>query len=338
MLYFLKIVSAFALDALFGDPRWYPHPVKLIGRFIAFAEKKTRVFFSNMHLAGLVTVFLTLFVCGGAVFGLLHVLYSISLVLADVISVVLLYMSVAAKDLLQHSNAVARLLEGENSLHAARVEIAKIVGRDTAHLDQQGICRACIETVAENLVDGVTAPLFWAVAASLLAPYTGLSPIACSATGALVYKAVNTMDSMIGYKNEKYREFGRSAARLDDVMNFFPARMSGICLIIAAFFLNFDYRGSARIFLRDRLNHKSPNAGHTEAAAAGALNIQLGGPLEYFGAMVEKEYIGDDNRPVTVADIGHINRMILLGSVIFLLTAILPVILLQELTPLKGVL
>ncbi len=149
------------------------------------------------------------------------------------------------------------------------------------------------------MVDGITAPLFFAILASCLAPVLDMSPISCSVVGAFLYKAVNTMDSMIAYKNEKYLKFGRVAARLDDAVNFFPARISGFCLIIAAFFLKLDYREAAKVFLRDRLKHSSPNAGHTEAATAGALGVRLGGPSIYFNKIVEKPYMGDsDIRPV----------------------------------------
>jgi adenosylcobinamide-phosphate synthase len=200
--------------------------------------------------------------------------------------------------------------------------VAKIVGRETAKLNREGVCRATIETVAENMVDGITAPLFYAILASCLAPVFDLSAISCSVVGAFLYKAVNTMDSMIAYKNEKYLKFGRAAARLDDAVNFIPARLSGLCLIVAAFFLKLDYRGAARVFLRDRLQHSSPNAGHTEAAAAGALGVRLGGPSIYFDKTVEKPYMGDSQREPVPADIKKTNRLVIAGAFIFVVLLI----------------
>jgi adenosylcobinamide-phosphate synthase len=197
-----------------------------------------------------------------------------------------------------------------------------IVGRDTKDLNREGVIRACIETVAENMVDGITAPLFYAVLASFAGPYMGLSPIAGSVFGAFLYKAINTMDSMIGYKNDKYLQFGRCAARLDDMVNFFPARISGLCMIPAAFLLKLDYREASRIFWRDRLAHASPNAGHTEAATAGALGLRLGGPSRYFGKIVEKPYLGDGVRLPQADDIIITHRLVLLGTLIFFLLLI----------------
>jgi adenosylcobinamide-phosphate synthase len=172
------------------------------------------------------------------------------------------------------------------------------------------------------MVDGISAPIFWAVVASWFSFIFPLSPIECSAIGVLLYKAVNTMDSMIGYKNDMYLKFGRTAAKLDDVVNFIPARLSGGCLIIAAFLLKLDYRNAARIFLRDRNEHASPNAGHTEAAVAGALNIRLGGPQNYFNKRVDKPYMGDDERKPVAEDIKLTNTLIVVASGIFLLVAV----------------
>ncbi len=318
MLYCLQICTSIFLDALIGDPTWYPHPVRIIGKVIDFAENITRAFLQNLYIAGLATVLLVLSATGLSVYLILLLSSQITPVLADILAVVFIYMAIAARDLLRHSLAVAKKLE-EDSLELARQEIAKIVGRDTAFLNEDGICRACIETVAENMVDGITAPLFWAVLASLFAPFVPLSPIGCSAVGIFLYKAVNTMDSMIAYKNEKYMEFGRVAAKLDDAVNFIPARISGFCVILAAILLNLDYRNAARIFFRDRNNHVSPNAGHTEAAVAGALNIRLGGPLQYFNKVLDKAYLGDDLRPPVIDDIKTTNMLSIVGSLIFLM-------------------
>jgi adenosylcobinamide-phosphate synthase len=317
MTYLLQVLSAVVLDLLLGDPPWLPHPVRGIGKLCIWSEKLTRFLFSNHYLAGLVTVFIVLTGTAAGVLLLLQAATAIAPFLGAILAVILLYTTIATRDLLRHSNAVYAQLGPNGTLEKARQAIAMIVGRDTRDLSRAGITRACIETVAENMVDGVTAPLFWAVIASFAAPFVGLNPISCSALGAFLYKAVNTMDSMIGYKNEKYLHLGRAAAKLDDAVNFLPARISGLCVIVAAFFLKLDYREAASIFCRDRLNHSSPNAGHTEAATAGALGLRLGGPSSYFGKIVEKPYLGDGVREPVADDIQKTNRLMLVGTTIF---------------------
>ena len=320
MIYTLQLCAAVVLDFFLGDPRWFPHPVKGIGRLCAWSERITRALFRNLYLAGLCTVLLVIAATLAAAILLLQAGSFVHPLLGDALAVFLLYTTIAARDLIRHSDEVYSNLRSPATIEQARAAIARIVGRETKDLDEAGISRACIETVAENMVDGITAPLFFGIAASFAAPYTDLSPIACSAAGALFYKSVNTMDSMIGYKNDTYREYGMVAAKLDDVVNFLPARLSGLCVIVAAFFLNLDYRKAARIFFRDRLNHSSPNAGHTEAAAAGALGVWLGGPSVYFGQVVEKHFMGEGGRAAFPEDIRKANNLVLVGSLIFLLS------------------
>jgi adenosylcobinamide-phosphate synthase len=319
MSYFLYLFSAIGLDLLLGDPPWLPHPVRAIGRLCAWSEKLTRSMFTNLYLAGMTTVFIVLSTTGVMVLLLLQAASSLSPYFGVMIAIILLYTTIATRDLLHHSNAVYEQLQPHGSLAKAREAIAQIVGRDTNDLTAAGITKACVETVAENMVDGITAPLFFAVVSSLAAPLVNMTPIECSVIGAFLYKAVNTMDSMIGYKNEKYRHFGKFAAKLDDAVNFLPARLSGLCVIIAAFFLKLDYREAARVFFRDRLHHASPNSGHTEAATAGALGLRLGGPSSYFGKIVEKPFIGDGLRDPVPEDIQKANRLMLTGSFIFIL-------------------
>ncbi len=317
MIYFLQLTSSILLDILFGDPRWYPHPVKGIGRLCIWSENITRSMISNLYFAGLVTV---VAVIGGTVAIVSIVLFfaaSLSPAIEGLVAVILLYTTIAARDLLRHSNEVYVELRDSSTLNNARIAVGKIVGRDTNKLDADGICRAAIETVAENMVDGITAPLFYAILASCLSPILNISPISCSVVGAFAYKSINTMDSMIAYKNEKYLIFGRVAAKLDDAVNFFPARVSGFCLIIAAFLLKLDYKKAAKVFFRDRLKHSSPNAGHTEAATAGALGLRLGGPSVYFNKIVEKPYMGDDDFQPKPEDIKKTNRLVIVGSLIF---------------------
>jgi len=317
LTFYFQLFLSIILDVLFGDPHWYPHPVRVIGKVCSWGEKITREITQNQYFAGLLTVFIVLLCTGICVYFALFAGYSLSYTFGNIIAVVLLYTTIAGRDLLRHSNAVYEKLENDNSLESARLEVGKIVGRDTGQLDHEGISKACVETVAENMVDGVTAPLFFAIIASLVGPFTELTTIGCAVIGAFLYKAVNTMDSMIGYKNEKYLHFGRSAAKLDDVINFIPARISGLCLIIAAFLLKLDYRRAARIFFRDRLMHSSPNAGHSEAAVAGSLGIRLGGPSNYFGKVVDKPYMGDGERKLVPGDIKKTNILVIIGSFIF---------------------
>lgn len=322
MTYYLQLVASIILDALFGDPRWIPHPVRGIGRLISWSESFTRSITKNLYLAGFITVIVVLATTTTAVVLILFTAGSFSLAVEEGVAVLLLYTTIAARDLLRHSNVVYVHLKDKRSLVNARIAVGKIVGRDTSKLSEDGVCRATIETVAENMVDGITAPLFYAILASCFAPILGMSPICCSVIGAFLYKAVNTMDSMIAYKNERYLKFGRVAARLDDAVNVIPARMSGFCLIIAAFFLKLDYRGAARVFGRDRLQHSSPNAGHTEAATAGALGVRLGGPSIYFDKIVEKPYIGDSDTEPVPADIQKTNRLVIVGAFFFVVLLI----------------
>jgi len=317
MEYSFLFILSLVLDSIFGDPRWYPHPVCGIGWIISRCENLFRKTVSSAHLAGLLTVITVTCSTVAIVFSLLFLAQLFSTYLEIILAVILIYMAFSTKDLLVHSNAVYHALLSDNPLVAGRKEVGKIVGRDTSELSQDGITRACVETVAENMVDGATAPLFYAVLASFMAPFVPLTPIGCSAVGIFAYKAINTMDSMIGYKNERYLEFGRAAARLDDLVNYIPARISGIILIISACIMDFNCKNSAVIYFRDRANHSSPNAAHPEAAVAGALSLQLGGPSIYFGKRVDKPYIGDDLASITPDHIKQVNRLVVVAIILF---------------------
>lgn len=299
----VQIIAALALDALFGDPRWMVHPVTLIARLAKRLEHAFRKLIASERAAGACTVvFVALGVglIGWGMISLASLLYPLA---GDAVAVYLLYTCFAARDLIVHSRNVAAALR-ENDLEAARAKVAMIVGRDAGKLEKEGIVRACVESVAENSVDGVTAPLFWAVVGG---------PV-----GALAYKAVNTMDSLFGYKNEQYLHFGWLPARLDDAVNWFPARITGVLLAVAAFVLRLRPRAAWKVFRRDRLNHSSPNSGHAEATVAGALGIRLGGVSWYFGRPVEKPFIGDD---VHAPDVEHIRQAQALLAVVTILAA-----------------
>lgn len=321
----LQLLCVLALDLLLGDPRWFPHPVRIIGWLCIRLETLFRRLFVSKQLAGVATVLAVLGVTLSLVAMVLQAAALFSPLLADGLAVFLLYTSIAARDLIRHSRDVytALQLEGESGLMAGRQAVAMIVGRDTAALDRTGVIRASVETVAENMVDGVAAPLFFAIIGGVCAPFLDMSPVVLAALFAMGYKAVNTMDSMFGYKNEQYLSFGWAAARLDDLVNFIPARLSGLLLVPAAFLLGLDGQNSLRIFSRDRLNHASPNSGHSEAAVAGALGVQLGGGAIYFGQVVVKPTMGERTRELVANDILITNRLMLVGSVLFLMVLLL---------------
>ncbi|MFA6562787.1 MAG: adenosylcobinamide-phosphate synthase CbiB [Verrucomicrobiia bacterium] len=299
-----QILAAFALDLLLGDPRWLPHPVKLIGRFAAVLEAPLRRSIPNARVAGVIAVAIVLGVTGSLAFALMRCASTLHPVAGDVVSILLLYTAFAARDLDQHANAVYRALVN-NDLAQARQRVSMIVGRDTAQLDEREIVRATVESVAESLVDGVTAPLFFAVLGG---------PV-----GAMLYKAVNTLDSTFGYKDERYIKFGWASARLDDLANFLPARLTAPLVAIAAALLGHNPVRSLRIWLRDGRKHASPNAGLAEAAVAGALDVQLGGLNYYGGEPSEHPRMGDALRPLERRDIARANTLMLTTATLALI-------------------
>lgn len=319
----LQIGLVILLDAILGDPRWLPHPVRLIGFFCSVFESIFRKVVPSEFVAGLFTVVFVLLLSIGLSAAVLLKVDQISHLAACMVAVFLLYTSIAAKDLFVHSRAVYQVLCSSESLDPARHAVAQIVGRDTQALDKKAVVRACVETIAENMVDGVTAPLFYAVIVSLCASLFEGNPLFYAVCGAIGYKAVNTMDSMFGYKNKTYLWFGRIAALLDDLVNFIPARLTGLILIPTAYCLGLDWQGSFLILKRDRLSHASPNAAHSEAAVAGALGVQLGGNSFYFGKEIVKPTIGTANREIVGEDILVANKLMFLGSFFFILILLL---------------
>lgn len=299
----IQICIAFVLDQLLGDPRCLPHPIQAIGYLAARVEVVCRRVWQNQRLAGISTVVVVLFTVGLIVFSLMWLAAFVS-GLKEVVGIYFLFTAIAARDLARHSSRVYFALH-DADIERARQEVAMIVGRETSALDAAGVTRACVESVAENLVDGVTAPLFWAVIGGPL--------------GAMLYKSINTMDSMFGYKNDKYLQFGWAAARLDDLVNYIPARLTAFLIMMAAALLRLSMRNSYLIWHRDRYQHASPNSGQSEAAAAGALGIQLGGPSIYFGKRLEKPTIGDSSQVITANHIVQANRLMLVSSVLALI-------------------
>lgn len=302
----LAFIAGFVLDLLIGDPHFIPHPVRLIGSLISFCDKRLNcdagynISEKKLNLIkykrGMLLAFTVIIVVFAVSALILATAYSINLYAGIIVEVVMTWQILATKCLRVESMRVYDALRTDG-VDAGRRAVSMIVGRDTSVLDAAGVTRAAVETIAENTSDGVIAPMLYT---AIGGPVLGF-----------VYKAVNTMDSMLGYKNDKYMYFGRFAARLDDVVNFIPARISAYLMIAAAFIggRQFDGKNAYRIFKRDRFNHASPNSAQTESVCAGALRVQLAGDAVYFGKLVKKKYIGDGLREIEYEDIKRANRL-----------------------------
>ena len=307
MLIFKAAVCGFILDCFLGDPAWMPHPVVYMGKAITWAEKFLRARFPKTpkgeFRAGLCLAaglpLLTLLLTGGVCL----LVSRLHPVVGFAVQTLWCWQALAMRDLAAESRNVWKELQKED-LPAARKAVGRIVGRDTERLTAEGVIKAAVETVAENFSDGVAAPMLYM--------FLGGAPLA------LMYKAVNTMDSMVGYKNERYLWFGRAAAKLDDAANYLPARISALFWIAAAALTGQDWKGAWRIWRRDRHCHASPNSAQTEAACAGSLGVQLAGPAWYFGELYDKPTIGDALRPVEAEDILRAIQMMGVGSALLL--------------------
>ena len=312
MLSLIALAAGFILDLLIGDPIGWPHVVLGYGRLIRLFERVLRKAFPKTPKGELVAGILLVVLLGvlslGIGIGLLVLCQMVSVYLRLAVESLLVWQCLSLKSLRVASLTVYRPLRA-GDLPAARLAVAEIVGRDTMTLDEGGVTRAAVESVAESTADGVVAPLFFLA--------IGGAPLG------LLYKALNTMDSMVGYKNDKYLYFGRAAAKTDDVANFLPARLAGVFMVLAAFLTGMDGRNAWRIFRRDRLNHKSPNSAHTEAACAGALHVRLGGGNTYFGQLVHKPTIGDGDRPAEPEDIRRADRLLYATAILFVVICIL---------------
>ena len=299
------LIAGYLLDLLLGDPEWLYHPVRLIGKYISFAEKRLRERGGNLRISALIlTVSTTLLTMAAAALILWlrklggDVPLFIGMALMD-------WMGIAVTCMAKEARGVGKALK--LGVGPARKQVARIVGRDTEGLNEEEIIKATVETVAENTTDGVISPILYALIGGPVLLWG--------------YKAVNTLDSMVGYMDEKYRDIGWSSAKVDDVLNYLPARLTALLMALAARLTGLDAKNALRIVHRDHANHKSPNSAWSEAAAAGALHIQLGGTHLYFGKPVEKPTIGDDDRPAEEEDIGKVNRLLYVTSGLMMLIA-----------------
>lgn len=324
----IQLILALILDVIIGDPRWFPHPVRFIGKLCHWLEKIFRRPMQpvGLKLSGAIVFFIVTGVTAMITWGLLVALLGVQSIVSTIAALLVLYLSVAGGDLVRHSKNVYQALQS-NDISRARNAVALLVGRDTDTMDRTTISRACVESVSENLVDGITAPLFWAILSAFGAVVFSSPPIIGAATGAMIYKAINTMDSTFGYKNKRYINFGYVPAVVDDLFNFLPARITGFCIIAAAYLLGYDSRQAMSVFFQDRFNSSSPNSGHPESAVAGALGIQLGGPAYYSGELIEKPFIGHGLRFPEAADILTCNRLVITSAFLFLLSSCVIIVL-----------
>ena len=294
----LALLFGYLLDLLLGDPEWLYHPVRIIGKYISFAEKKLRARGGNLRKSAVFLTASTVLLTAAAVALLLFLLGLLGRWPRLLGMALLDWLGIAVTSMAKEARGVNKALA--KGLEAGRKQVARIVGRDTDSLSEEEVVKATVETVAENTTDGVISPLVYAALGG---------PVLLWA-----FKAASTLDSMVGYMDEKYRDIGWSSARLDDVLNFVPARLTALIMVAASFLTGLDAKNAFRVVKRDHANHKSPNCAWSEAAAAGALHIQLGGTHTYFGKPVEKPTIGDNDRPAERGDISRANGLLYVTS------------------------
>lgn len=297
----LSIYIGYIIDLIIGDPYSFPHPVIYIGKLIKLVENNIREIFKTekyLKIAGFILWFITV----GITYLLTYIIIKLSkfnMIVFLIVNSLIIYTTLATKCLKDEAKKIYKVLKS-GDINESRKQLSYIVGRDTTNLNESEIIRATVETVAENTVDGIISPMFYA--------FIGGAPLA------MAYKAINTLDSMVGYKNDKYINLGFASAKIDDVANYIPARICVILMTVATFILRFNYKKCFRIAIRDRKNHKSPNCAYSEGAVAGALGIQLGGTNIYFGKSVYKPTIGDKDREIEIEDILRTNKIMYLTS------------------------
>ena len=297
-IWIAALIAGYLLDLALGDPEWLYHPVRLIGRLISLTEKSLRKRGGDLRRSAVILTAVTVLAAMAAAALILWLLGLWGSVPLFIGAALMDWMGIAVTSMAKEARGVGKALE--KGLPEARKQVARIVGRDTGNLNGEEIIKATVETVAENTTDGVISPLFWALLGGPVLLWG--------------FKAASTLDSMVGYMDEKYRDIGWSSARLDDVMNYIPARLTAMLMVCAAFLTGMDGKNAFRIVKRDHAKHSSPNCAWSEAAAAGAMHIRLGGTHEYFGKPVEKPFIGDDDRPAEREDIRRANRLLYVTS------------------------
>ena len=285
----IKIWIAYILDLIFGDPQNIIHPVQIIGKIISLGEKILLKEKSGSRYKFFAGIILNIFVVS-ITYGLTCLIYKSSKIsgVFTLIEIYLMYTVFSVNSLAREGNRVYNILK-EGNIEKARKDLSYLVSRDTETMDEKMIIRSTMETISENTVDGIVAPMFYM--------FLGGLPLA------MTYKAINTLDSMVGYKNEKYMDFGKFSAKIDDVANFIPARITGVLMVAASMILRYNYKNSLKMFIRDRKNHSSPNSAHAEASVAGALGVQFGGRVSYFGKEADKPIIGDKIKDFELEDI-----------------------------------
>jgi len=303
----LALVIGFVLDLLLGDPEWLYHPVCLIGKYISFAEKKLRAKGGNLRKSAVFLTASTVLLTMAAVALILWLLGLLGRVPLLIGMALLNWMGIAVTCMAKEARGVKAALH--SGVEAGRKQVARIVGRDTQSLSEEEIIKATIETVAENTTDGVISPLLYAAIGGPVLLWG--------------FKAASTLDSMVGYLDEKYRDIGWSSAKLDDLLNYIPARLTALLMCAVCFVIKLDGRNAWRIMKRDHANHKSPNCAWSESAAAGAMHIQLGGTHDYFGKPVEKPTIGDADRNSCAQDIHSANKLLYASSLLMMILIVL---------------
>lgn len=308
----LLLLSPVILDYILGDPNNWPHPIIYVGKMISFYEKKIRKYMTNLKFGGFILLGLSLITVTSITHGILTLTGMISILTKNILIIYFIYVLLAAKCL--HLEAVKVYDEiKKGDIHNARIKISYLVGRDTSNLNLEDINRATIETVAENTIDGVLAPIFYGFIGFLLG-----YPVEFI----FIYKTVNTLDSMVGYIQEPYKDIGYASAKLDDILNYIPARIGSIFMIIAGGLIGYDMKNGFKILKRDRLNHKSPNCGYPESAVAGLLNIQLGGTNTYFGQRLDKPTIGNKSSLLKAKDILSAVKIMYISEVLLMVFSI----------------
>lgn len=305
----LILTLAFIADTLIGDPVYRLHPVRIMGRAVQIITAGIRKTGLKGRLTGVILTLSMIVLFTGAYFLLHYISGLIHTSVSVLLDLFICYSFIALKDLSDHIKPVRSALAAED-LSSARRAVSMIVGRDVNLLDETGVIRASIETLSENFVDGFLSPVFWFTAGGIAGAFTGVSPLFIGICMLIIFKAASTLDSMVGYKTDEFKEIGWAGARLDDVMNFIPARISIIVLSAGAFLSGLSPAGGIRTVMRDRLKHESPNSAHSESFTAGALNVRLGGPAQYAAGVKDKPWLGEEFSDPDLSNLDQTVRLI----------------------------